>query len=158
MSDNPYNAPGQFYPGQPAGDPRAAERVQVPAIGLIVSMALGLVLVGLNLLQNILVLAGVMPMAAPQDVDPEVMEQIRGMQLFGGGIGMVFGVIALVCGVVVILGAIKMKNLESYNFAMTACILSMIPCLSPCCPLGLIFGIWGVVVLNDAGVKAAFRS
>lgn len=158
MSDNPYNTPGQFYPGQPGGDPHAAERVKVPAIGLIVSMGIGLALVTLNLLQNILVLAGVMPMAAPQNVDPEMMEQFRGMQMFGGGIGILFAVLMIICGVVVILGAIKMKNLESYNFALTACILSLIPCLSPCCLLGLIFGIWGIVVLSNSDVKAAFRS
>jgi hypothetical protein len=36
-------------------------------------------------------------------------------------------------------------------------ILSMIPC-SVCCIFTLPFSIWGLVVLNDANVKAAFKS
>jgi hypothetical protein len=36
-------------------------------------------------------------------------------------------------------------------------ILVMIPCLSPCCILGIPIGIWGLIVLMDPNVKAAFR-
>jgi hypothetical protein len=32
----------------------------------------------------------------------------------------------------------------------------MIPCLSPCCCLGLPIGIWALVVLLDNNVKASF--
>ena len=41
---------------------------------------------------------------------------------------------------------------------MTATILAMIPCISPCCLLGLPVGIWSLVVLLDENVKASFRS
>jgi len=61
-----------------------------------------------------------------------------------------------VIGVVILLGALKMKNLQSYGFAMTAAILAMIPCLSPCCLLGFPMGIWAIAVLVDPQVKAAF--
>jgi hypothetical protein len=50
-----------------------------------------------------------------------------------------------------------MKNLQSYGLAMTASIVAMIPCISPCCILGLPFGIWALVILNRPEVKAAFR-
>ncbi|RKH59023.1 hypothetical protein [Corallococcus aberystwythensis] len=62
----------------------------------------------------------------------------------------------VVCGLV-ILGAWKMKNLQSYGLAMTAAILCCIPCCGPCCGLSLIPGIWSVIVLNRPDVKAAFR-
>ena len=68
------------------------------------------------------------------------------------------GIVNLALGVVVIVGAVKMKNLESYGFAMASAIIAMVPCISPCCLLGLPFGIWALVVLSDAGVKAAFRN
>jgi len=61
-------------------------------------------------------------------------------------------------GVLVFIGAMKMKNLENYSLAMAAAIVAVIPCISPCCLLGLPFGIWALVVLNDSSVKAAFRS
>jgi len=61
-------------------------------------------------------------------------------------------------GVLITYGGIKMKNLQNYSLAMSSSIIAMIPCLSPCCCLGLPIGIWGLVVLSDANVKAAFRS
>ena len=50
-----------------------------------------------------------------------------------------------------------MLSLRSYEFAMVAAILAMIPCLTPCCLLGLPFGIWAVVVLRKPGVKEYFN-
>jgi predicted Zn finger-like uncharacterized protein len=52
-------------------------------------------------------------------------------------------------------GAIKMKRLQSFGLAMTACILAMIPC-NCCFILGIPFGIWGLVILNKPAVKEAF--
>jgi hypothetical protein len=40
--------------------------------------------------------------------------------------------------------------------AMTASILAMIPCVSPCCCIGLPIGIWCIIVLQQA--KPAFHS
>ena len=77
-------------------------------------------------------------------------------QSFGKGF-IVVAFIMLVLGVLIILGGVKMKQLRSYGLAMTATILAMIPCTSPCCVLGLPIGIWALVVLNNAEVKSAFR-
>jgi predicted Zn finger-like uncharacterized protein len=54
-----------------------------------------------------------------------------------------------------VFGAAKMKNLSGYGWALTASILSLLPC-NWCCLLGLPFGIWGLVVLNYPEVKDAF--
>jgi hypothetical protein len=50
----------------------------------------------------------------------------------------------------------KMQKLENHQLAFTASILAMIPCVSPCCFLGLPFGIWALVVLNKPEVKSQF--
>jgi len=47
--------------------------------------------------------------------------------------------------------------LRNYEFAFLAAILAMIPCVTPCCFLGLPFGIWAVIVLRKPGVKDAFH-
>ncbi len=78
--------------------------------------------------------------------------------IFSGGMNVVLGALEVIIGILVIVGAQKMKRLESYGFAMAAAVLSMIPYLSPCCCLGLPFGIWAIVVLADGQVRAAFRS
>ena len=61
------------------------------------------------------------------------------------------------------MGALKMKRLRSYEFAMTSAILgvvSAVVALFSCdlcyCPLGLASGIWAFVVLADTQVKSAF--
>jgi hypothetical protein len=59
-------------------------------------------------------------------------------------------------GAAILFGALKMMRLQSYGWAMAAAILAVIPCLSPCCCLGIPFGIWALVVLSKPEVKAAF--
>lgn len=58
----------------------------------------------------------------------------------------------------VVFGAWKMKNLQLHGLAMTVAIICCIPCCGPGWGLGLIPGIWSLVVLNRPQVKAAFRS
>src|SRR5262249_30652715 len=70
-------------------------------------------------------------------------------------IGIVTGIGALILGPLITVGALRMKKLTSFGFAMTACILAMIPCIN-CCLLGLPFGIWALVVLNKPEVKDSF--
>ena len=67
--------------------------------------------------------------------------------------GNLFG---LAMSVLVLIGAAKLQSLKSREFAFAAAILAMIPCLTPCCILGLPFGIWALVVLNKPEVKSQF--
>ena len=151
-TENPYQAPSQY--GPPPQQPYdwsgqfAASRVSGPATALIVTGALGIGLQVLNLL------AGLFQIGIGARGD--------GLNPFGMeipfGFAMAQPVVCLILGIVIVMGALKMKNLENYGFAMAASIVAMVPCISPCCLLGLPFGIWAVVVLSDPGVKAAFRS
>jgi len=149
-SDNPYQSPRAagytVLPSQP--NPFAAQRVSSPATALIVTAILGLIAQVLGMIFNMISLAAG-PAGRGQDAFPVV---------FGGGINLAFGAFGLVMGVLILIGAMKMKNLENYSFAVVSAFIAMIPCVSPCCLLGLPFGIWALVVLNDDSVKAAFRS
>ena len=59
---------------------------------------------------------------------------------------------------VTLIGALKMRKLESYWFAVTACVLPMIPCAtSAFCILALPFGTWGLIVLRNPQVRALFN-
>lgn len=73
--------------------------------------------------------------------------------IFGLG-GSFFG---LIVAAFVIYAALKMKELKQWSLAIVASILVMIPCVSPCCIIGLPIGIWALVVLNRPEVKEAFR-
>jgi hypothetical protein len=133
----------------PAGN--AAEMVSGPAIGLIVTAILGGLMNIAGILMNVLGigLAGA-GMSGNQDMPP-------GFEMLSGGLGIVSGIIGLAMAVVVLLGALKMKKLESYTFALVTAIIAMVPCISPCCVLGIPIGIWALVVLNKPEVKGAFH-
>lgn len=151
-SENPYQSPGSYTYRVPPGqaDPVAAQRVAGPAIALMVIAILGMLwdlFVIIGYVNFIFVAAG----AAAQGGEPFPVAVF-------GGIGVAFGILGLAIGALILIGAIKMKKLQSYGLAMTSAIAGMIPCYWPCCLLGLPFGIWALVVLSDSSVKAAFRS
>ena len=79
------------------------------------------------------------------------------MAFFTGTMGIILNLVGVAIGVVILLGALKMKRLESHGFAMAASILALVPCVSPCCLVGLPIGIWSLVVLSKPEVKAAFH-
>ena len=138
---------------QSAGGREAAlQAIKGPAIALTVTAILGLIMVGLGLIMNCLSLAGIQLTHVPQ-MDAR-SEQLAG--LFGSGLGIVMNIVGGIVGVIILRGASKMRRLENHSFAMAAGVCAMIPCISPCCLLGLPFGIWALVVLNKPEVKSQF--
>jgi hypothetical protein len=133
-------------PPPPSGFP--ADRVKGPAIAVIIAMALGILAALAGLVFNML---GV---ALPQPA--EIADEQQTWIAIQGTVGVISSIVGMIVAVVVIIGCVRMMKLQSYGFALTAMILAMIPCISPCCLLGLPFGIWGVVVLSDQHVKTAF--
>jgi hypothetical protein len=63
----------------------------------------------------------------------------------------------LIACAIIIFGGICMVRAKGIGLARTGAILAVIPCLSPFCILGIPFGIWALIVLADANVKASFR-
>lgn len=123
----------------------ALGRVAAPATGLIVVGTLGLIL---NVLGIMLHLVGGLAAAGPRNPD----------LLVPTGIGVIAGFVASLLAILVVAGGLKMKNLENRGLAMAAAIIALIPCTSPCCLLGVPFGIWALVVLGDPRVRPAFHS
>ena len=152
MSQNPYqsqpNTPGRMPPQ--GGGAYASNKVKGPALGMLISTIIGVLMVLLGLALNIL---GLGLMAAADQPAPAEFASLMGQGIFG----IAQGLIGLIGGGVIIFGCLKMMKLQSYGFAFTTAILAMIPCISPCCLLGIPFGIWGLVVLNDPHVKSSFR-
>ena len=142
-------------PSWGAGDPRtvALQAVKGPAIGLMVTAILGLIGVAGGLALHLFAMGGAR-FGTPQLGDPQMQKFIN---MFSGGFGIVQNIIGGIVGIVVLVGALKMQRLQNYSFVFTASILAMLPCLSPCCMLGLPFGIWALVTLNKPEVKSAFE-
>jgi hypothetical protein len=132
------------YQTPPSGDP--ATMVKAPAIAMLITTAVSMAIRGVILLLNLLG-TGLAAAAGGR-------EGIANM--VSGAMGVITAIIALILGGVIIMGSLKMMKLQNHKMAMTAAVLCMIPCVSPCCPLTIAFGIWAMVVLNKPEVKAAF--
>ena len=128
----------------------AQSKVQGPAIAqmVVAILCLLLSLAGLGMS-----LVGTGMSAMKSSGSPELD---RIIQMSSGGVGVLSGILHIACSVFLLFAALKMKKLESYGVVMAGTIMAMLPCVSPCCILGLPFGIWSLVVLNQADVKGSF--
>jgi hypothetical protein len=137
------------------GHEAALQLVMGPAIGLKVTAILNSVLALWTLVKLTFFRSDLSQLYSdiPQLNDPQVQQLLH---LAHGPLGIINGFFALAMSILVLIGAVKMQSLRSYEFAYAAAILAMIPCLTPCCVLGLPFGIWALVVLNKPEVKSQF--
>jgi hypothetical protein len=54
-------------------------------------------------------------------------------------------------------GAFRMSAARGYTICMATAIMALVPFLGPCYVLGIPFGIWALIVLRRADVRAAFQ-
>ena len=147
----------------------AAARLKAPAILLLVTACINVLFGGYFLFNGFVA----MNMPLEQFKKSATMFQPRGeeslkelekqgftaekLQRLTGWVYISWGIIALVASIVSIAGGACMLAGKAYGLAVTAGVLVTIPCLtSPCCLLGLPFGIWSLVVLLNPEVKAGF--
>ncbi|MFN7975623.1 MAG: hypothetical protein U0166_25335 [Acidobacteriota bacterium] len=123
-------------------------RTQGPAIGLMVTS-------GLSILWCLFWLFG-------RGLLLGMMGAFGGMRNAGGmlqgALGVVISLIGIAIYIFVFFAATKMRSMESYGIAIAGAICSFLPC--SCCfwiP-NIAMGIWALVVLLNADVKAAFQS
>jgi hypothetical protein len=148
----PPPAPPSFAAPSATGSPQSAiEAVKGPAICIIVMAALG---IAVHLFSAVMHLVG-NPMMDRQipNMPPQFQAYMQNLQ---GPVGLVLGLVGAALNAVTLFGGIKMMRLQSHGFAMVACILTMLPVSSCCCPVGLAFGIWGLVVISKPEVKSHF--
>jgi hypothetical protein len=151
-AEEPTTTPTAISSASDENRAAALRQVKGPAIGLMVTAVVGLMLVAVDLAINILTLSGIQ-IGMQQINDPQVQKLLS---LMGSGLGIVQNVISAVAGVIVLIGASKMQKLQNHQFALTAGIVAMLPCISPCCVFGLPVGIWALVILNKPEVKSQF--
>jgi hypothetical protein len=147
----------------PSGVPLSAAAPDSNAQSLVSGPATGLLVVGIlcalaslwGVISNLLGIGmGAVGGAPPPNMPPQFAQY---MHLMAGGVGLAINVIALALAGLYILASVKMRKLESYGLVMTATILSMLPCTSSCCCVGLPIGIWILIVLSKPEVKGSFQ-
>lgn len=140
-----------------------------PAFGLIAVGVFGLVIPAVVVVLGVVFLA--MPLGVQAYAPADGFAWSSSPLATVGVLGALFGAVpavgpaeaqlllsacSLLVSIVILWGGISMKKLRSYALAMSASILAMIPCFSPCCLVGIPIGIWALVVLSDPSVRAAF--
>lgn len=145
----------------------ALRKVKTPAVGLMVMAILDMVLLVYGLVKAIFYPPSVQQLM--QQMQPlikflgvnasQVEETLQQWNHVARPIGIVGAVFQLGLSALILTGAIKMYSLRSYEFAITVAIISLVPCLTPCSGyvIGLIFGIWALVVLRQPGIKSHFH-
>jgi hypothetical protein len=134
---NPYHSPLADSDKTPLGNP-----VLIPGIIL-------LVLSGLFMLLLLATLPGQLVQLSNIDTStPEGLGELTG--------GVVAILLFFVMTGAVILGSICMIRMKGYSGAVTAAMAAVVPCCSPFFLLGIPFGIWALIVLMRADVRAAF--
>ena len=122
----------------------ARKRLAIPGYLLVAVSLLSTVVGLLNLAGNWL-----RPKTMPEGLDPSyALGYSTGKSispLWTIGIGIFVGY-----------ASIRMINLKSYRTARLAALVSCFPFCSPCCVLGIPFGIWAFILLGKPEIRAAF--
>jgi hypothetical protein len=142
----PYRPPQA--PPTTVSNAQAAAEVSGPATGLLVTAIIGGIFQVLGLFVNMLG-AGLGSITASGQE-----EQI--LHWLSGGFGIASSLIGLLIAGLIIYASMEMKKLKQWGLAVAASVLAMVPCISPCCIVGLPMGIWALVVLVKDEVKTAF--
>lgn len=119
----------------------------------VASVAMALLIVTILSLLMCIVIVGVAVFLAVVQPNNKDEDTILGI-VYG-----IAGVLGLAYYSVLLIGTMRLKNMTSHSWAMTAAIMSIasILCLGVCSVLQLGFGIWALVVLSDSEVKRAFQ-
>jgi len=131
--------------------PEPKNAVQLPGIALTAVGILSLAVELLNVVMHLV--APTLGGFGTETGVPMIDEMSR---LYSGGLGIVWSSIVIALSCVVVAGGLRMLQLRNYGLCIVAAILAILPCLLPCCCVGLPIGIWTLVVLMRPEVKAAF--
>lgn len=127
-------------------DPRM--QVSGPSIGLLVTGIIG------GILELTIFIAGIFGTSFIALMEDEIPEKYS--DLLQGTFWTASSFVGILVAAFIIYVSLKMKELNQWGLCVAASILAMIPCISPCCIIGLPIGIWCIIVLTKPEVKAAF--
>lgn len=135
----------------PVFAPAIDNPVAGPAQYLLILSVISIVLLLLALAFDIFLLVGLSSAKLPQNagaIDKQTQVFVR----------MTWGGVQILVNVIIVFGAMAMRDRTNYGYAKTAAILALIPGLSLCCVLGIPFGLMALNALNRPGVKESFSS
>jgi len=129
--------------------PDASGQVSGPSVGLLITGILTAILYFIGLISSVFE-TGIESIKAHRYFEEYA-------DIAEGAAGVAFCFVGLLVAAFIIYASLKMKGLTQWGLCIAASIIAMIPCISPCCIVGLPIGIWCLVVLTKPEVRAAFH-
>ncbi len=133
---------------------QALRKVKPPAICLLITAVLYALWALFDLVSRIVLVRSDTLLENLVRGNPQAEPIVR---LMWGPVGMGVDVLYLILAGLVVFGGIRMMKLQSHGLAIASSIIVMLPCILPCCALGLPVGIWSLIVLLQPDVKAQFH-
>jgi hypothetical protein len=127
----------------------ATRELEGPSIGLLATGILGALVGFFGLVTHLIGSGFVLPFS--KDLPDQVVSFISGISGIAGA------VVSLLVAGLLIYASTEMRKARQWGLAFAASVMAMIPCVSPCCLVGLPIGIWSLTVLVKPEVKAAFH-
>lgn len=122
----------------------AKRECSTPGVGLIV-IGVADILIGILRVVMGVVMAG----AARANNEEEAVVMV---------INVGYGAYSVLIGVFFLYAGSQFREARQYTVCMCGCIVALLPLIDPCCLLGLIFGIMGLIKLSEARVKQGFEA
>ena len=132
----------------------ALRRVKAPAVALMVTAILNMILVVAGWLAMMFFRSALEQFYSGMPNGAQIQKMLESAN---SPLAIIGNLLGLLLSVLILIGAAKMRSLRSYEFSVTAAIVAMLPCVTPCCLLGLPFGIWALIVLTRPEVKSQFH-
>ncbi len=133
---------------------KVREMVSGPATALLVT---GIICLILSILNTVMSITGAGFQPPPGEIPPEMQQFFDVLSKMQGPVAIVTSILGIAISALIIFAAQKMRALQSYALVVTGAILAVVPCISPCCCIGIPVGVWVLVVLFKPEVKAMFQ-
>jgi hypothetical protein len=135
---NPVPPVESLPPTAAATAPEMKHKLAIPSIGLMAASGLNLLFLGLMLLIFLL------------------RATHQGGHFMVAWLPLLLVPLIAIPSIVMFIGAWRMRNLKGYTLAVVAALLALLT--PPGLLIGVIFGIWALVVLSDKDVRASFHT
>ena len=117
----------------------------------------GIICLIVSILNTVMSLTGAGFQPPPGEIPPEMQPFFDMLQKMQGPVAIITSILGIGISAVIIFAAQKMRALQSYALVVTGAVLAIVPCISPCCCIGIPVGVWVLVVLFKPEVKAMFQ-
>jgi hypothetical protein len=132
--------------GAPLSDADLERRIAPPALAMLAVAALSILLLAVSIIAD--------PIRALCDACGLELEPPNRLV---GIFDLFYRLFMLAVATLVLIGSLQLLRQRSWVLGLTAAVLLLVPCLGPCCPIGMPIGAWTLFVLLQPDVRQALQ-